>query len=119
MNIDDRILFFRYHTKHYYMYNNEIKKLNLFNLLNTKKELTLPYKIEFIGYSRAEVGKVCSTFKDYDIATAVVRVSQPTQGKTNPLHFAGVLLDKNKELKFSMFNNGYRVHNGRVYQKMV
>ena len=64
-----QVVFFRKGKSHYYKYDERVSEVNAWTINLLKESLTLPYKIEFVGCSRAEIGKIISDL--YDIGVEV------------------------------------------------
>ena len=55
-----QVLFFRKGKNYYYKYGEKISKVDAWTINLLKESLTLPYNVEFIGYSRAQIGRIIS-----------------------------------------------------------
>ena len=64
-----QVVFFRKGKSHYYKYDERVSEVNAWTINLLKESLTLPYKIEFVGCSRAEIGRIVSEL--YDIGVEV------------------------------------------------
>jgi len=59
-----QVIFFRKGKSHYYKYDEKVSEVNAWTINLLKESLTLPYKIEFVGCSRAAIGKIISDLYD-------------------------------------------------------
>ena len=55
-----QVLFFRKGKNYYYKYGEKISKVDAWTINLLKESLTLPYNVGFIGYSRAQIGRIIS-----------------------------------------------------------
>ena len=59
-----QVIFFRKGKSHYYKYDEKVSEVNAWTINLLKESLTLPYKVEFVECSRAEIGKIVSDLYD-------------------------------------------------------
>ena len=79
-----------------FCYKEKIYKCNYNNVLALKDILSIPYKIEFIGISRANIGRILSTLCNNDNEIYYYRVNNT---KNNFFKFHVIVTDKQKIIK--------------------
>ena len=90
--ITNRILFFYRNGIAYYKYQENIKKIDTDTIWVLKNKLELPYGAEFIGFSRAEIGRIISGLCDEQMDY----IEEDIPDKHGLLHFR-VIFSKKKE----------------------
>jgi len=68
-----QVLFFRKGKSYYYKYEGNVTEVDAWTINLLKESLTLPYKVEFVACSRAEIDRIVS-----DLYDAGVEVSDTT-----------------------------------------
>lgn len=86
-----QVVFFRKGISRYYKYDERVSEVNAWTINLLKESLTLPYKIEFVGYSRAEIGKIISDL--YDIGVEV-KVEKGDITPNHALHYIVTFSEK-------------------------
>lgn len=111
-----QVLFFRRGKSHYYKHKENISELNAMTINLLKESLTLPYKVEFIGLSRAEVGRIISDLYDTGVE---VKGNKIDDGPNHALHFIITFSEKKNTMdaiKIPYISNFYgRTNNINPY----
>lgn len=81
---EKQVLFFRKGKNLYYKYQDHISEVNYWSINSLKENLTLPYKVEFIGCSRAQTGKIVSDLYD---AGEEVKFEKVNARANHAIHF--------------------------------
>lgn len=80
-----QVLFFRKGKNYYYKYGEKISKVDAWTINLLKESLTLPYNVGFIGYSRAQIGRIISYL--YEDGVKVQGNKIDDRQKNHALHF--------------------------------
>ncbi len=84
LNNEDKIslvLFFRSGKSYYYNFNGKTCELNTITINKLKEKLSVPFKVQFSGLSRAQIGKVIGDLLDNTIDVKIKKIN----AKTNSL----------------------------------
>ena len=87
------VIFYKIGQDVCYEYNNDIQKVNFDTLYELKQQLIVPYKISFIGISRANIARILKDLKEENIDIFCYRVKNP---KTNNLKYHAIFTEKSK-----------------------
>ena len=74
-NIEKKAIFYREGKKYYFNYNNKNYNCNNITINKLKEQLILPYKVEFIGLSRAQMGRVIADLLDKTTEFEIKRIN--------------------------------------------
>lgn len=104
------VLFFRSGKKYYYNYQGDEREVNAITFNKLKEKLILPYKVDFIGFSRAQVGRVVSSLYEKNMNINIKKINDRTNHAT---HFIVTFYERKnvvEAFKIPYINNLY----GRV-----
>jgi len=87
----NQVLFFRKGKSHYYKYKENISEVDSWTINLLKNDLILPYKVEFVGYSQAEIGKVISDLYDMGVD---IKGEKVDDRQRHALHFIVTFSEK-------------------------
>jgi len=90
-NEQKKVLFFRKGKSHYYKYKENISEVDSWTINLLKNDLILPYKVEFVGYSQAEIGKVISDLYDMGVD---IKGEKVDDRQRHALHFIVTFSEK-------------------------
>ena len=85
----DYVVFYRLHTGGYYKYNGNFYEVSQTNINLLKETLSIPFKLEFKGFSRAQVSRIIGDLRSNDMT---IRIVKPNNGG-----FAVKFLERKKE----------------------
>lgn len=70
------VVFFRHGKSYYFKYNDEAcEEIKLYTLNKLREHLNIPFKVKFIGMSKAQVGRVIGTLLDNTMDVSIKKIN--------------------------------------------
>lgn len=89
--MDIKVLFFRNGTSCFYNFNGKTCEANVITMNKLKENLSIPFKVQFSGLSRAQIQKVIGYFLDNTIDVEIRMINVK---KSNLLNMEAVFVKK-------------------------
>lgn len=96
LNNEDKIslvLFFRSGKSYYYNFNGKTYEVNAITINKLKGNLSIPFKVQFSGLSRAQIGRVIGDLLDDTIDVKIKKINAETN---NLLKFEALFIRQKK-----------------------
>ena len=96
LNNEDKIslvLFFRSGKSYYYNFNGKTYEVNAITINKLKGNLSIPFKVQFSGLSRAQIGRVIGDLLDSTIDVKIKMINDKTN---NMLKFEALFIRQKK-----------------------
>lgn len=97
-----KVFFYREGKKYYFKFNNNKYECNSITINKLKEQLILPYKIEFLGLSKAQLGRVLSNLLD---STTDIKFQRQKNEKDNILRFEAIFYEKKRIIDIYKMQN--------------
>jgi len=90
------VLFFRSGKSYYYKFNGKTYEVNAITINKLKEKLSIPFKVQFSGLSRAQIGRVIGDLLDSTIDVKIKKISAKTN---NLLKFEALFIRQKKYIE--------------------
>lgn len=87
------VVFFRSGKSYYYKFNGETYEVNAITINKLKEKLSVPFKVQFSGLSRAQIGRVIGDLLDSTIDVKIKMINDKTN---NMLKFEALFIRQKK-----------------------
>lgn len=92
-DIKSSVLFFRSGKSYYYTFNGKTYEVNAITVNKLKEILSVPFKVQFSGLSRAQIGRVIGDLLDSTIDVKIKMINDKTN---NMLKFEALFIRQKK-----------------------
>ncbi len=94
------VLFYRSGKSYYYNFNGKTYEVNAITINKLKESLNVPFKIQFSGLSRAQIGRVIGDLLDSTIDVKIKKINAETN---NLLKYEAIFIRQKNMLKYIKF----------------
>lgn len=95
-DIKSSVLFFRSGKSYYYTFNGKTYEVNAITVNKLKEILSVPFKVQFSGLSRSQIGKVIGDLLDSTIDVKIKKINDETN---NILKFEALFIRQKKYIE--------------------
>lgn len=99
LNNEDKVssvLFFRSGKSYHYNFNGKTYEVNAITINKLKEKLSIPFKVQFSGLSRAQIGRVIGDLLDDTIDVKIKKISSETN---NLLKYEALFIRQKKYIE--------------------
>lgn len=96
------VLFFRSGKSYYYKFNGKTYEVNAITINKLKEKLSIPFKVQFSGLSRAQIGRVIGDLLDSTIDVKIKKINAKTN---NLLKFEALFIRQKKYIETYKVSN--------------